>query len=138
MEEKKQKEDSNLKKARNDKDQTQQQVANILMVRQEQYSRWERKPSTMPISHYITLAREWDISIDFLSNATLENTPFYKGRKQTEQTGKILQVKLLDSTGKEIVQTLTDEEFAMLKQIIKLIRGKERKKNNGTPQLDSI
>ena len=55
-----------LRDMREDHDLKQEDVAKILETSQEQYSRWERGVYAMPIEHYKTLARYYNISIDYL------------------------------------------------------------------------
>lgn len=55
-----------LKDIRTDRDKKQTEIAEILKVRQEQYSRWERKPSIMPIEKYIELAKYYNVTLDYL------------------------------------------------------------------------
>ncbi len=62
-----------LKDARNDADKSQQEIADILHTYQQQYARWESGRYQMPIEHYKTLARYYNISIDYLSG--LSDTP---------------------------------------------------------------
>ena len=61
-----------LRDIREDHDLTQTQVAAILNTSQEQYSRWERGAWQMPIEHYKTLSRFYNISVDYLSGLTNE------------------------------------------------------------------
>ncbi len=62
-----------LRDMREDNDLNQTQIAKILNTTQEQYSRWERGAYQMPIEHYKTLARYYNVSLDFL--AGLVDTP---------------------------------------------------------------
>ena len=62
-----------LKDAREDADKTQAEIAALLGTRQQQYARWESGAWQMPIEHYKTLARFYNISIDYL--AGLADTP---------------------------------------------------------------
>ena len=55
-----------LRDMREDHDLTQVDVAKILDTSQEQYSRWERGIYAMPIEHYKTLARYYNVSVDYL------------------------------------------------------------------------
>lgn len=62
-----------LRDCREDKDMSQKEVAAILNTSQEQYSRWERGAWQMPIEHFKTLARYYNVSLDYL--AGLIDTP---------------------------------------------------------------
>lgn len=62
-----------LRDCREDKDMSQKEVAAILNTSQEQYSRGERGAWQMPIEHFKTLARYYNVSLDYL--AGLIDTP---------------------------------------------------------------
>lgn len=62
-----------LRDIREDADKTQTEIANLLGTRQQQYARWESGSWQMPIEHYKTLARYYNVSIDYL--AGLVDTP---------------------------------------------------------------
>ncbi len=58
---------------REDADLNQTQVANILGMRQQQYSRYESGMQEIPLHHIITLAKYYNVSLDYL--AGLIDTP---------------------------------------------------------------
>ncbi len=62
-----------LRDMREDHDKTQAEIAVLLQTRQQQYARWESGQWQMPIEHYKTLARYYNVSLDFL--AGLVDTP---------------------------------------------------------------
>ena len=62
-----------LRDVREDADKTQAEIAALLGTRQQQYARWESGAWQMPIEHYKTLARFYNVSIDYL--AGLVDTP---------------------------------------------------------------
>lgn len=62
-----------LRDVREDADKTQTEIAALLGTRQQQYARWESGSWQMPIEHYKTLARFYNVSIDYL--AGLVDTP---------------------------------------------------------------
>ena len=62
-----------LRDVREDADKTQTEIAALLGTRQQQYARWESGAWQMPIEHYKTLARFYNVSIDYL--AGLVDTP---------------------------------------------------------------
>jgi len=62
-----------LRDVREDSDKTQTGIAALLGTSQQQYARWESGGWQMPIEHYKTLARYYNVSIDFL--AGLVDTP---------------------------------------------------------------
>jgi len=62
-----------LRDIREDADKTQAQIASLLQTTQQQYARWESGAWQMPIEHYKTLARYYNVSLDYL--AGLIDTP---------------------------------------------------------------
>ena len=62
-----------LRDIREDADKTQSEIAALLGTTQQQYARWESGAWQMPIEHYKTLARFYNISVDYL--AGLIDTP---------------------------------------------------------------
>lgn len=59
-----------LRDLREDSDQTQQQIADYLGIRQTVYSRYERGFQTIPLEHLIRLADLYDVSTDYLLGRT--------------------------------------------------------------------
>lgn len=55
-----------LKDLREDKDLKQEEIAKLLNISQQYYSRYELGQVEMPIRHYITIARFYNVSIDYL------------------------------------------------------------------------
>ena len=62
-----------LKDLRKDKDMTQEQVAKILGTAREQYNKYELGKQEIPFHHVITLAKFYNVSIDYI--AGLSQTP---------------------------------------------------------------
>ena len=62
-----------LKDLREDRDLSQKEIAEILKIRQSDYSKYELGKHMMGIDKYITLARYYNVSLDYL--AGLINTP---------------------------------------------------------------
>ena len=64
-----------LRDLREDKDLTQADVASILGITQTVYSRYERGKQTIPLEHLLTLAAEYHVSLDYLTeNAVKKET----------------------------------------------------------------
>lgn len=59
-----------LRDLREDADLTQAQVASILGTSPRQYCRWELGQWQMPMEHYKTLARYYNVSLDYLAGLT--------------------------------------------------------------------
>lgn len=55
-----------LRDIREDNDKTQEEIAKILQISRQYYSRYELEEIELPIRHYITLAKYYNISIDYL------------------------------------------------------------------------
>ena len=62
-----------IRDMREDNDKTQAQVAEILGIKQQQYSRYENGTDEIPLHYIITLARYYNVSLDYL--AGLIDTP---------------------------------------------------------------
>ena len=62
-----------LKDLREDTDKSQTQIANLLGMKQQQYARYESGLQEIPLHHFITLARYYNVSLDYL--AGLIDTP---------------------------------------------------------------
>lgn len=62
-----------LKDLREDRDLKQEDIARVLGIQQTQYSRYERGIQMMGIDKYITLAKFYNVSLDFITG--LISTP---------------------------------------------------------------
>ena len=62
-----------LKDLREDKDKTQEEIAKLLNTTQQQYYKYESGIRELPMRHFITLARYYNVSLDYL--AGLIDTP---------------------------------------------------------------
>ena len=62
-----------LKDLREDNEKTQKQIAEILNTTQPQYARYETGERELPIHHFITLAKYYNVSLDYLTG--LIDTP---------------------------------------------------------------
>ena len=62
-----------LRDIREDADKTQTEIAELLGLYQTHYSRYERGERELPMHHFITLARYYNVSLDYL--AGLIDTP---------------------------------------------------------------
>lgn len=59
-----------LKDMREDSDKTQAQIADVLGIKQQQYARYENGTNEIPLHHIITLARYYNVSLDYLAGIT--------------------------------------------------------------------
>ena len=55
-----------LRDLREDHDNTQQQIADILGTSQTMYARYERGANELPLRHLLTLADYYGVSVDYL------------------------------------------------------------------------
>ena len=56
-----------LRDLREDCDKTQAQIGEILGMKYQQYARYESGEREMPMHHFITLARYYNVSLDYLA-----------------------------------------------------------------------
>ena len=71
-----------LKEIREDKDLYQKDIAKILNIPQQNYSRYELGIISMPIEKYAKLAEYYDTSIDYLIGLTNERKAYPKIKKK--------------------------------------------------------
>lgn len=62
-----------LKDIREDADKKQEEIAAVLHITRQQYQLYESGKREMPMHHFITLARYYNVSLDYLSG--LLDTP---------------------------------------------------------------
>ena len=70
-----------IKDLRDDHKKNQSEIAAILGTSQQQYSRWESGERELPMHHFITLAKYYNVSLDYLAGLTnqvktLDGTPY--------------------------------------------------------------
>lgn len=56
-----------LKDMREDHDMTQSQIAELLNTAREQYNKYETGKQELPMHHFITLAKYYNVSLDYLA-----------------------------------------------------------------------
>ena len=71
-----------LKDLREDKDLLQKDIALILNIKQQQYSRYELGQNDVPVSILIELAYFYNTSIDYLVGITNEPKPYTRLNKK--------------------------------------------------------
>ncbi len=59
-----------LKDLREDSDLTQAQVAELLKTAREQYNKYETGKQELPMHHFVTLAKFYNVSLDYLAGLT--------------------------------------------------------------------
>lgn len=65
-----------LRDLREDNDMSQQQVSEILKIKQTVYSRYERGFQTIPLEHLIKLADYYGVSTDYILGRTNITKPY--------------------------------------------------------------
>ena len=55
-----------IRDVREDSDKTQKQIAEVLGIKQQQYSRYENGTDEIPLHYLVTLARYYNLSLDYL------------------------------------------------------------------------
>ena len=56
-----------LRDLREDADKTQAEIAELLKTAREQYQKYESGKQELPMHHFITLARYYNVSLDYLA-----------------------------------------------------------------------
>ena len=62
-----------LRDLRNDADKSQAEIADLLNISHQHYSMYERGVRELPMHHFVTLAKFYNVSLDYL--AGLIDTP---------------------------------------------------------------
>jgi len=62
-----------LRDLREDKDNKQEDIAQVLMITRQQYQLYESGKRELPMHHFITLSKYYNVSLDYL--AGLIDTP---------------------------------------------------------------
>lgn len=69
-----------LKDLREDHDLNQAAVAELLNTTQQQYYRYETGKRELPMHHFITLARYYNVSLDYLAGLISEPRKLYRDK----------------------------------------------------------
>lgn len=56
-----------LRDLREDADKSQTEIGQLLLTTRQQYARWEKGAQELPMHHFITLARYYNVSLDYLA-----------------------------------------------------------------------
>ena len=67
-----------LRDLREDNDKTQADIANVLGTARQQYARYETGIQELPMHHFITLARYYNVSLDYLAGLIDEPRKLYR------------------------------------------------------------
>lgn len=90
-----------LKDIREDTEKTQSDIAEILNISQQHYSKYEKGERELPMHHFITLARYYNISLDYLAGLTdkprtLDGKP-YNVKNMTQINGNNNKINIKNS-----------------------------------------
>lgn len=75
-----------IKEIREDRDITQREIAKVLKIHQQNYSRWELGIVKMPIEKYVELAKFYHVSVDYLLGLTDVMKPYPKSIMQKNKS----------------------------------------------------
>ena len=64
-----------LRDLREDQDMNQSQIAKMLGMKQQQYARYESGIQEIPLHHMITLAKFYNVSLDYISGINNKKSP---------------------------------------------------------------
>ena len=81
-----------LRDVREDNDLKQGDIAKILNISRQYYSRYEIGEVDLPIRHYITLSRFYNVSIDYLAGVVNTEKPLYNSETFTEEEIKLIRI----------------------------------------------
>ncbi len=59
-----------IRDLREDNDKSQAEIASVLGMKQQQYARYESGSQEIPLHHFITLAKYYNVSLDYLAGLT--------------------------------------------------------------------
>ncbi|MBQ3214221.1 MAG: helix-turn-helix transcriptional regulator [Clostridia bacterium] len=65
-----------LKEVREQNKKTQTEIAEFLHIRQNTYSQYENNQRQIPIEHLISLAKYYDVSVDYILGLTEIDYPY--------------------------------------------------------------
>lgn len=67
-----------LRDMREDADRTQTDIAMVLETTRQQYARWETGAQELPMHHFITLAKFYNVSLDYLAGLIDQPEKLYR------------------------------------------------------------
>lgn len=67
-----------LRDIREDFDKKQEEIASVLKITRQQYQLYESGKREMPMHHFVTLARFYNVSLDYLSGLINEPEKLYR------------------------------------------------------------
>lgn len=81
-----------LRDMREDNDLTQKDIADLLQMKYQQYARYESGEREIPLHHLITLAKHYDVSLDYLAGLIsdqrkIDGSPYTFGKNNVIISG---------------------------------------------------
>lgn len=67
-----------LRDLREDNDKTQADIARLLGISRQHYSLYEKGERELPMHHFITLAKYYDVTLDYLSGVIQKPEKLYR------------------------------------------------------------
>ena len=105
-----------LKDLREDHDLKQEAVAQILCINRVQYCRYETGTNEIPVRHLVTLARYYNVSMDYLTG--LINTPQPLRKTAVKSKKGKSSVILFEENGSAARRLITAKQLMLLKLFI--------------------
>ena len=99
-----------IRNLRIDNDKSQKEIADVLNIERKTYLRYEKGEHEIKINAIITLAKFYNVSIDYIIGLTDEEKPFYEYRnnKLTKKEIKILEAYKANTEFQKTVDKLLD------------------------------
>lgn len=69
-----------IRDIREDFDKKQEEIASVLKITRQQYQLYESGKREMPMHHFVTLARFYDVSLDYLAGLITEPEKLYRSK----------------------------------------------------------
>ncbi|MBO5356841.1 MAG: helix-turn-helix transcriptional regulator [Clostridia bacterium] len=67
-----------IKDLREDNEKSQKEIAELLGISQQHYSLYEKGERELPMHHFITLAKYYDVTLDYLSGIIQKPEKLYR------------------------------------------------------------
>lgn len=67
-----------IKDLREDNEKSQKKIAELLGISQQHYSLYEKGERELPMHHFITLAKYYDVTLDYLSGIIQKPEKLYR------------------------------------------------------------
>lgn len=103
-----------LKDLREDRDLSQQEIANVLGISRQYYHCYETGKNEIPLRHCVTLAKFYNVSLDYISGILSTPLPLKRAKQAetTETKAERIARKYLcaDNKSKKLIDIILEEE----------------------------